>query len=79
MSYDDAKAKLTDWQLLQENLEGMIQKEKIKTKTLGAGLFGDVAFVVWRTNLGLRVMWHHSLYVMQELLWKAERRCLGKS
>ena len=36
MSYDDAKAKLTDWQLLQENLEGMIQKEKIKTKTFGA-------------------------------------------
>ena len=35
MSYDDAKAKLTDWQLLQENLEEMIQKEKIKTKTLG--------------------------------------------
>ena len=36
MSYVAAKAKLTEWQSLQENLEEMIQKEKIKTKTLGA-------------------------------------------
>jgi hypothetical protein len=36
MSYVAAQAKLTEWQSLQENLEEMIQKEKIKTKTLGA-------------------------------------------
>jgi hypothetical protein len=34
--------------------------------------FGDVAFVVVRTNLGLRVMWHHSLYVMKKFLWMDE-------
>jgi rubrerythrin len=36
LSYDDAKAKLIEWQSLQENLEAMIQQEKQKTKTLGA-------------------------------------------
>lgn len=36
MSYVAAKAKLTEWQWLQDNLEEMIQKEMIKTKTLGA-------------------------------------------
>ncbi len=36
LSYDDAKAKLIEWQSLQENLEAMIEKEKQKTKTLGA-------------------------------------------
>ena len=36
LSYDDAKAKLIEWQSNQENLEAMIQLEKQKTKTLGA-------------------------------------------
>ena len=36
LSYDIAKAKLTEWQSLQENLEAMIQRERHKTKTLGA-------------------------------------------
>ena len=36
LSYDDAKAKLIEWSTLQENLEAMIEKEKKKTKTLGA-------------------------------------------
>eukprot|EP00985_Skeletonema_marinoi_P020527 scaffold12241_cov93-Skeletonema_marinoi.AAC.1 len=36
LSYDDAKAKLIEWQSLQENLEAMIQQEKQKTKILGA-------------------------------------------
>ena len=36
ISYDNAKAKVTEWQSLQENLEALIQNEKLKTKTLGA-------------------------------------------
>jgi hypothetical protein len=36
MSYDNAKSKVTEWQSLQENLVAMIQREKQKTKTLGA-------------------------------------------
>jgi len=44
LSYDDAKAKLIEWQSLQENLEAMIQQEKQKTKTLGARL-------IWRCGV----------------------------
>lgn len=36
LNYDDAKAKLIEWQSNQENLEAMIKREKQKTKTFGA-------------------------------------------
>ena len=36
LSFEGAKAKLLEWQSLQENLDAMIEKQKQKSKTLGA-------------------------------------------